>query len=242
MDSILKKEKLVLSSDCDAEGQLGIRNIFDWIMDLAAEHAARLGVGYYEMLERGCFWVAVRTRVKIYRRPALGQAVQAETWPAKPALAKSDRFYRLLSDGETLVEARTEWTAQDLNTGAIRRTDSYGWPDIETLPERVCGEAFTRFRAVSEGETFSYTVGSMDIDTGRHMNNVAYIRMLLGLFSTAELAAMDIYEAEVSYRRACMEGERLTVRRVKEDGAWLFQVEKPDGEPAMQAIFRIRAQ
>ena len=241
MDNILKKEKLVLSSDCDAEGQLGIRNIFDWIMDLAAEHAACLGVGYYEMLERGCFWVAVRTRVMIYRRPALGQAVQAETWPAKPALAKCDRFYRLLYDGESLVEARTEWTAQDLKTGAIRRTDTYGWPDIETLPERVCGEPFTRFRAVSEGKTFSYTVGSMDIDTGRHMNNVAYIRMLLGLFSTKELAAMDIYEAEVSYRRACLEGESLTIRRVREDGAWRFQVEKPDGEPAMQALFRFRA-
>jgi len=184
--------------------------------------------------------MAVRTKVKIIRRPLMGQEVQGETWPGKPGLAKSDRFYRLW-DGETLLaEGRTEWAVQDINTGAIRRTDSYGWPDIEPRQERVCAEPFTRFKPMTEGEMFSYTVGSMDIDTGRHMNNVAYIRMLLGTFSTAELAGMDIREAEASYRLACFEGETVTIRRALTDDTCLFQVEKTDGSAAMQALFRFQ--
>lgn len=239
MDNFLKNSFIVLTSDCDAEGLLGIRNIFDRFMDLAAEHAAHLGVSYYDMLERGCMWVAVRTRVRLYRRPKLGEIVTAETWPGKPGLAKSDRFYRIMHDGELLAEGRTEWTAQDLRTGAVRRTDSYGWPDIALRDEVLCGEPFTRFKRIKAGDTTHYTVGSMDIDTGRHMNNVAYIRMLLGVFSTAELAAMDMREVEISYRRACLEGERLTIRRVRTDDAWMFQVEKDDGEAAAQAVIRL---
>ena len=239
MENQLTRSILVLTSICDAEGKLGVKNTFDCFMDLAAEHAQSLGVGYYDMVKRGCIWVAVRTRVKFYRRPLLGETILTETWPGKPGLAKSDRFYRIWNGDELLAEGRTEWTAQDLETGAVRRTDSYGWPELPLREDKVCAEPFTRFKRLTEGETFSYTVGSMDIDTGRHMNNVAYIRMMLGTFSTSELADMELREAEISYRRACFEGETLTVRRAFPDGAWMFQAEKPDGEAAVQAVLRL---
>lgn len=238
MNNSLEKPILILASDCDDSGRLGVRNLFEWFMDLAAEHAVRLGVGYFAMLERGCCWVAVRTRIRVYRRPPMGQTVRAETWPGKPGLAKSDRFYRVWSGDELLAEGRTEWAVQDLSTGAVRRTDSYGWPDITVREDRACADAFTRFGRLTEGESFSYTVSSMDIDVGHHMNNVAYIRMLLSTFSTAELSDMDIREAEISYRRTCLEGEPLTIRRLRQGDAWLFQAEKADGETAVQALFR----
>ena len=148
MDNIWKKDYLILTSLCDAEGKLGIRSIFDIYMDMAAVHAAHLGVRYYDMLEKRCYWVAVRTRVRFTSRPRLGDTITAVTWPGKPGLAKSDRFYQLLTpEGRLLSEGRTEWAAQDIGTGAIRRTDSYGYPmGLQHREERVCKEPFTRFR------------------------------------------------------------------------------------------------
>ncbi len=240
MENEWKREITVLTSMCDAQGRMSVREIFDICMDLAAEHAAQLGVSYYDMLERRCFWVAVRTRVRLYDPPILGDRITAETWPGKPSLAKSDRFYRLLRDGIVMAEGRTEWAVQDIDTGAVRRTDSYGYPmELTPREERVCAESFTRFRQLSpEPQQLAqvYTVGSQDIDLGRHMNNVAYIRMLMGTFSNAELDKMHITEVEISYRRACFEGEALQVYRRFEDGVWFFQVQKPDGEIAVQAL------
>lgn len=244
MDNFLKKDFIVLTSLCDAEGKLGIRNIFDICMDLASEHAARLGVSYYEMLERRCFWVAVRTRIKFYRRPMLMACVQAETWPGKPGIAKCDRFYRLSADGELLAEGRTEWAAQDVDTGMVRRSTSYGYPiDLVHRDEKVCAEVFTRFKdfkPADDSGTRHYTVGSMDIDLGRHMNNVAYIRMLLGTFTTEEQAGMDISEMEISYRLGCYEGEKLEINRELREDGWYFQVRKPDGETAVHARLLLR--
>jgi acyl-ACP thioesterase len=102
----------------------------------------------------------------------------------------------------------------------------------------VCAEPFQRFRDISltpDTLVNTYTVGSMDIDMGQHMNNVAYIRMLLGTFSVAELEAMDMQEVEISYRRGCFEGEELAIHRIMEDNAWRFQVQKPNGETAVHA-------
>lgn len=244
MKNLLEKNMIVLTSMCDAEGRLGIANVFDICMDLAAEHAAQLGVSYYDMLERRCYWVAVRTRVKLYNRPMLGEKIRLETWPYKPGLAKSERFYRIGGVDSVMAEGRTEWAAMDIDTGAVRRTDSYGYPtSLQHHEERVCEEPFTRFRkqvAEEPDDRISYIVGSQDIDVGRHMNNVAYIRMLLGTFHTSELSSMDISEVEISYGLACYEGEQLLIFRHRKDDAWCFRVEKPNGDTAVNALFRMR--
>ena len=239
-DNTWEKDYTVLTSMCDFSGKLGIRNTFDIFMDMAAEHAAHLGVSYYDMRERDCYWVAVRSRVMLYAaRPRLGERITAVTWPGKPSLAKSDRFYRLRRGEVILVEGRTEWAVQDIHTGAIRRTDSYGYPtDLKHREDRVCEAPFTRFRSLapSPAQSFmKYRVRSTDIDVSRHMNNVAYIRMLLDTFSTSEQEETDPVEVEISYRQSCYEGEELSIYRCREENGWIFQVEKENAEIAVHA-------
>ena len=239
MENTLRKDIAVLSSLCDLEGRMGVYNIFNTFMDMAAEHAEQIGVGYYTMLEQRCYWVAVRTRVRFYERPTIMEKIEGESWPFAPGLAKNDRFYRLWKDGKVLAEGRTEWAAQNMDTGRVMRSADYFPEGISFREDRVCDEAFTRFKPLGEEcEEYFYTVSAMDIDTGCHMNNVMYIRMLLNTFTGEELRAMDISEVEISYRRACLEGERLTVRRRFEDGTWWFDVLRPDGELAVQALLR----
>ncbi len=243
MENQLTKEYAVWTSLSDAEGRLGIRHVFDICMDLASEHALHLGVGYYDMLDRRSFWVAVRTRLRFYDRPKLGDSFTALTWPGKPGLAKCDRYYRLYRGDSVFVEGRTEWAGQDVDTGAVRRSNSFGYPmEMLVRPERVCEEPFTRFHDADISgmrPVRRYTVDPMDIDLGGHMNNVAYIRMLLGTFSVAEQISMRVTEAEISYRRACFEGETLAVYRWQEGNIRRFEVRKPDGETAVHALLRV---
>lgn len=242
MENTWREEREIYSSFCDAEGCLGVRNTFDLFMDIASVHAAHLGVGYYDMMDRRCYWVAVRTRVRFRDRPRLGETIRLETWPVKPGLAKSERCYRLYCGGDIAAEGRTEWAVQDVDTGAVRRMDSVGFPmELDFRSDRACPEPFTRFRDVDTGDVAPeriFTVDSMDIDMGRHMNNVAYIRMLLGTFSTEEQNKMDISEVEISYRRACFEAEELRIYRRRQDDGWMFQVCRPDGETAIHALIR----
>ena len=240
MEHTLKKDIDVLSSLCDLEGRMGVYNIFNCLMDMAAQHAEKIGVGYYAMLSQRCYWVAVRTRVRFYDRPSIMEKIEGESWPLAPGLAKNDRFYRLWKDGRVIAEGRTEWAAQNMDSGRVMRSTDYFPDTLDFRTDKVCEEPFTRFRPLSgEYEEHVYTVSAMDIDTGCHMNNVMYIRMLLNTFSGAELQAMDVKEVEISYRRACLEGERLTIRRSFREGKWWFDVLKADGELAVQALMVI---
>lgn len=244
MENFFERDFTVPSSAADPSGRLSIPGIFDLCMDLASEHAQRLDVGFAAMAARHAYWVAVRTRVRVYERPALMEKVRARTWPGKPGLVKCDRFYRLSRGGTVLAEGRTEWVGQDTDTGRVMKTADFGYPlRMEHLPEKVCEAPFTRFRdqPAEQDRCMTYTVGSRDIDMGRHMNNVAYVRMLLGTFSVAELEAMDVAEAEVSYVNACREGEELAVYRWRDGEGWRFLVQKADdGSPAVQMALRLR--
>ena len=243
MENFLDKDEVLLTSKLDARGQLSVAGLFDLFMDLAAEQAERMDVGYQAMLNRRAFWVAVRTKIRIYKLPGLLDTVRVRTWPGVPKSVKCDRFYRLSMGQNVLAEGRTEWVAQDIDTGRVLKVDAYDYPtDMEPLPERVCDGPFTRFRETAAPENLltTYTVGSRDIDTGRHMNNVAYIRLLMGTFSVDELEAMDIAEVEVAYSMACKEGETISVYRRRDGEGWHFLVCKPDGTTAVQAAINLR--
>lgn len=242
--NVYEKEFSVQSSQVDAQGFMSVPGIFDLFMDMASSHAEELDVGFDAMHERRAYWVAVRTRVRFAgERPRLMETVTARTWPGKPAAVKCDRFYTVSQGDIVLVEGRTEWVGQNIDTGRVMKVGDYGYPlAMEHRTERVCDAPFTRFREQPDpaGLCLTYTVGSRDIDLGRHMNNVAYIRMLLGTFTVAELEAMDIAEAEVSYSMACREGETLSVYRRRDEEGWHFLVLKPDGTAAVQMILRLR--
>ena len=73
---------------------------------------------------------------------------------------------------------------------------------------------------------------------GRHMNNVAYVRLLLDCFPASVLADGKIASMEVHYAAPCLEGEELSVLCRREGGICRMAVRKPDGKTAVLAAAR----
>ena len=64
-----------------------------------------------------------------------------------------------------------------------------------------------------------YRVRSTDIDVGGHMNNTAYVRMIMSSLSNEERKALPIRRMDVIFRASCYEGDVLSFRRKEtEDG------------------------
>ena len=59
----------------------------------------------------------------------------------------------------------------------------------------------------------------MDIDRGGHMNNVNYVRAMLGCFTCEEIAEMDITELDLQFQLQCYEGETITFVKRESDTA-----------------------
>ncbi len=235
MQSIFEKEFIVAPSMSDGEGHLSIHGVFSAFMDVAMEHAMKLGIGLDYTMPRGLFWITVRTKVKFLRHVNLSEILTLRTWPEAPSKLRCIRYYALSDKNGICVEGKTEWAIINMQTGRPQILENVYPNGMEFCPDKVCQEPFMRIT-----DDFScdkaltpFVVGSSDIDMGRHMNNVMYVRHALDCFSVQELCDMDITEFEVCYRTACFEGERITPRLRKTESGYDMGLIKEDGKCAV---------
>lgn len=227
MADVYTKEFSITPGNADHTGRLSLPGAFTVFMDAAAEHGELLGVGVGAMSERGLFWLTVRTKLRLFRRPSIGEKTLVVTWPEPPrGKIRCNRSYELRSaDGaELLIAGKTEWAVFDLKKQSVAPVAGV-FPEGTVFPERTAiEEPFTRLADDPEdAEVFGeYTVRSTDIDLGGHMNNAAYPRAVLGAFSCSELDALSIKGIEVIFKRPCFEGDSLVFRKKEtENAVWI---------------------
>lgn len=242
MENILVKEYTVPVSACDNTGRLSVAGIFDLFMDMATEHGASINLGMDDLAQKGCFWVAAKSRVQFDCRPKMLQSVKVSSWPEKPGNIRCNRYYTIASGEDVIVKGKTEWTILDMETGRPKKSAEVYPQGLEHLENVVCPEPFRRMSTdFTDCEEFlKYTITSRDIDVSQHMNNVAYIRTVLSAFTCKELEEMNINEIEITYRAQCYEGEILSIRRRDVENGIEIGVIKEDGITA--AVLSVFAQ
>jgi len=239
MKPILEKNLTVFTSHCDRSAKMGTPNALTIFMDLATEHANELGCGADELSKKGLMWVASKTKAVFFRRPTMMQNVTISTWPEKPERIRFNRHYAIKSDGELLIAGKTEWAIVDKQSGRPQKAEGIYTAELDFCDETPITDAFSRIDANFEGcELFQhYKVKSIDIDLYGHMNNVAYVRAIMGMFSSAELEEMNIKSFEINYRIPCFEGEILNIyKRNTENG---FEIGMINSDQKAAALIKI---
>ncbi|MBR1583292.1 MAG: hypothetical protein IJ663_06065 [Spirochaetales bacterium] len=231
----------VMPSQVDYENRLRYHETFNVFMDLANKHAEILGIDQNTFMNKGLFWLTVKTRIRFYRRPKMSDRIHAQTWPVKPSSVRSDRCYRILDDDGLLAEGRTEWAIMDMNTTRLANMKDLFPQELVFNEEPFSFEDFPRITPCDETYTIKnkYTVISSDIDMGQHMNNVAYVRALMGMFSVQELKDMDIREITVIFKTSAHEGDVLSMLYKKEGDILNCGLYFEDGRPSLLAQIRI---
>ena len=236
MKSMLEKSLYVTVSHCGADGAMTVDRLLEFFQDLASQHGEMIGVGLEDMTRKQRFWLTVRSRVRVFRAPRLGETVTGTTWPAPPNGLRCDRFYTVHgADGALLADGRTEWAVFDTAAGRVASPKGIFPENLEYRAGTAGGEGFRRLPTdfADVPELRAYTVPSTDIDVGRHLNNVAYSRILLGAFPVAQRLKQPVTELELCYRQPCFEGETLSVRARAGEGCTELAILRPDGAAAL---------
>ena len=242
MEGHFEKEFVLTPDYCDARAGLSPYGAFTIFQAVATEHAESIGVGGAAMAKRGEFWLTVHTRVDFLRRAGLMDELTAATWP-EPCDGKAIRCYRSYSlrRGDALLAlGRTQWAVLGPEKKLMQFAQT-GFPADFPFSDRTgITDHPTRFADdLTQAELVrGYTVRSTDIDFGRHMNNVAYVRVLLDCFSAAQIASGKIASIEAHYAAPCLEGETLSVYRKSEGETVRIAIKKESGKPAVLAAVR----
>ncbi|MBO6158441.1 MAG: hypothetical protein J6P72_04150 [Firmicutes bacterium] len=244
MQTKLQSEIFINMSHCDDTSHLGIPNTFMIFQDLAIRHGEILGIGTRLIREKHIYWVTGRNHIHLYRRPAMDEVIQAETFLGSARGPRAYRYYRLFQGDETLAVGRTDFVATNMDNHTLVKVTDF-FPEQEAITASFKGKTLPLDENVprispdfSDGaDAGSYTVRSIDIDLGGHMNNTAYAWALAGLFSSKELREAAFSDIDIVYRKPCFEGEVLAAFRRQTENATELSLRRPDGEAAVLARF-----
>ena len=220
VDCSRKLDLRVMPSMCDENSLMSIPAMLDMFQDSAGIHAESVGMGAFDLEKMGLFWIVSKTRLVVNSRPLVQEMGEATTWIQPAERVSCERDWALLRDGEQLAYVKSIWAAlRRDNFRPGRLADFYPDSDFSIAPPD--DKPFTRMGKNFDGaEPFGeYTIRSVDIDRGGHMNNVNYVRAMLGCFTCSQLAEMNIRELDMQFLLQCYEGETIRfVRRPAENG------------------------
>jgi len=214
MDCLFEKEVMILPGVTDASAKLSYHGTFSMFMDVASEHAERLGIGT-QLIRRGLFWLTVKTQIRFFKRPGLGKLVTLSTWPETPERMRCCRSYQLRQEDSVLISGKTEWAVVSTETGRLTPLEGVFPAELDFSRLSACPEPFARIgeKEFDETRTFEHVVRSTDVDLGGHMNNAAYVRAIMDTFSVEEQARLRVRRMDVLFRSPCFEGNRLLISK-----------------------------
>ncbi len=227
----------VMASMCDEQSLMSIPALMDLFQDIAGFHAASIDTGVLRLEEMGLFWVISKMRIAVRRRPLVGETAQLSTWILPPDRVSCERDCSLTAGGEMLAYCRCIWAVLRRDNGRPEPMASF-YPHPEEVLDAPDDKPLIRMsKKFDDAEEIGrYTIRSVDIDRGGHMNNVNYVRAMLGCFTCDEIEKMDISGIDMQFQLQCYEGETITfVKRESENAKMEIGAINAEGKAAFMA-------
>lgn len=225
---------LLTAGESDAEGRMPLTLVVERVIEVASEHANRLGIGYDALLAHGIGWVLSRISVEMSRYPAINKHYTFTTWIESYNRRFSERCFCITADsGEVLGYARTIWVAIDFKTRAAADLSVLG-ADAFVVADLPCPiERTPRLPALTSDDTCAqYTFGYRDIDFNRHVNTIRYLDLILNHWPLGHYDEYAPARFDILFHQECVYGEAVDLRF---DDSGICEIVKDDGTRALAA-------
>ncbi len=232
----------VKSTEIDSNFKMRIDYIVSLFQAITGVHSLEMGVDGPTLLKSSnAIWVLTKFKLKFNRFPVMDERLTAKTWPTAVKGVRFNRDYLLLNENEPLVMGSSEWCTLDYETNTIRRVNTVCYPtEMPHLTEQSGVGDFIKFKEKVTESDYSHTHKSafVDIDTNKHTNNIAYLRMALNCFSPDEFENLSLADMQISFLSQSYFGDEIKIYKQKTD--YGFYIEgKLNDKAVFNCIFEV---
>lgn len=200
--------------ECDFNHKWKPAAFFQRLTEAAGVHAARLGVGFDEMLARDLYWVHSRMKIKFFRFPEAGDEVTIVTWPKtiQQKLFFIRDFEVIDSSGERLAAASSAWLIIDAANRKMIPPQTLDF-DLPSFPEKIgLAEPLDRLGSKGGGEEkMRLKAGYSVVDIVGHVNNSRYVDWICDAFPFETFGQKSIDWLQINYDHEIRPGEEVVV-------------------------------
>ena len=226
LQNFYKADYTVKSTEVDSNWKMRIDHIVELFEAVTGVHSIELGVDGPTLLEKSnAFWVLTKFKIKIADFPMMEDKLTVETWPTIVKGVRFGRDFLLQKDNKPCVMGASEWCTLDYTTKELRRTSTVCYPADMPHRDYLSGAGdFIRVRENVNEEDFNHTHKCLfiDIDTNKHTNNIAYLRMALNCFTPDEFEAFNLEDMQITFLSQTFYGDEIKIyKKEAENGFYI---------------------
>jgi acyl-ACP thioesterase len=204
------------------DGKLNLYSLFNYMQDIASDHAIRLGFGRDDLMQDNRFWVLSRIYAVIDIWPSWEDSIVVRTWPNGTDKLFALRNYEVMyPDGRHIASGTSSWLILDLTTKKVQRPDAilsrYNFDlRTENSPVRYA----TKIEPASENGKVTpvFRIKVSDLDVNLHTNNVRYLKWVSDIYDLDFIMNNDPQSAEINYLAESRYDEEIIIKTSQENG------------------------
>jgi medium-chain acyl-[acyl-carrier-protein] hydrolase len=228
-----EKEYRVHVYETGPNGRLSLHSLFNYLQDIASDHAIRLGFGRDDLLRENRFWVLSRIYAEINELPEWEDSIIIKTWPNG-----TDKVFALRNfdvsfpDGRHIASATSSWLILDRTTRKVQRPDSIlakFYSDLFPNQSPIRYASKLEPSDLKSNTVRLYRIKVSDLDLNLHTNNVRYITWVSDCYNLDFVMKNVPRSAEINY---------LAESQFDEEVAITTSVESMNGSAYNHSIYR----
>lgn len=199
----LEKEYRVHVYETTPDNRLSLASLFNYLQDVASDHAEILGFGRGDLMKSNHFWALSRMYAEIAEWPEWEQTVKVTTYPNGTDKLFALRNYEVTRpDGRHIAHATSSWLILDQATRRIQRPEAAltYFNQHSKVHESPIRYAFKLEAADGQPEnTPTFKVKTSDLDVNHHANNVKYLQWISDSYPLHFVTQNTIHSVEINY-------------------------------------------
>ncbi len=196
--------------EVDYKNQLKESVLLNFLQDIAADHAEKLGFGYSFISDKNLGWFLLKYHLKVYNWPKNINKITIKTWPRGVYKLSCIRDFEVYSPtGEKIAAVSSSWVLIDIETKKIVQPYKILNP-FETCEDKSIETSFPKIPVVERVEIEKkFAVRYDDIDINQHVNNANYLIWALESLGFDYRADNIIKEIEIQYKKELKYGQSV---------------------------------
>ena len=211
-----EKEYRIHVYETGPDGKLNLYSLFNYMQDIASDHAIKLGFGRDDLMRDNRFWVLSRIYAVINEWPLWEESVILKTWPNGTDKLFALRNYEVrYPNGRHIASGTSSWLILDQTTKKVQRPDSilsqYN-PNLHTEESPV--RYATKINPSAENGVKSpvFRIKVSDLDVNLHTNNVRYLKWVTDTYNLDFIMNNNPQSAEINYLAESKFDEEIMIR------------------------------
>jgi acyl-ACP thioesterase len=231
-----EKEYKIPVYDTGPDGKLSLYSLFNYLQDIASEHAVRLKFGRDDLMKENRFWVLSRIAADIFLWPEWEENIIVRTWPRGTDKIFAIRDYEVFyPDGRSIAAGSSSWLVVDRTTKKIQRPDEMLTRfNSGSSVKNSLGRNAGKVDPVSEKckNISRHRIKVSDLDVNLHTNNVKYIKWVTDTYDLDFIMNHSAVSVEVNYLAESVVGEDVILKSdaVADDNSFLHSVMRTTDE------------